>query len=149
MKNSVKYDWKRRMCSSLFALLLAILLAAGWQAKRTFGLPFSSVLGLDSGKVTHIAICSAKNETLHITREEDVQAFMSYLSDFRYADVFDINAPFFQTRAGCGPENWIELYGSSGRLLKRLDIHEESVIQNGVWYYNADSVYFAPLLHLP
>ncbi len=135
MKNTVKEDWKRRVCAVITALLVMLVIMALWCRGRSF----ARVLQIGSEDVGRIVVVRGRDPEQEITDRETIDGIMSCVNHFRYMTYFD-------RRHLCGVAGYyIKLYSQGGRELSRLNFTDEAVLVYNCDVYMASSPYFADL----
>ena len=119
MKNTVKEDWKRRLCAVITALLVMLVIMALWCRGRSF----AKVLQIGSEDVGRIVVVRRGTSDLEITDREAIDALMSTINRFRYHAYYDRTGI-----AGCLGERYVTLYSQGGQELSRLTFTDESVM---------------------
>lgn len=136
MKNTVKEDWKRRICATLTVLLAMLVIMALWCRGRSF----AKILQIGSEDVGRIVVARSGTSNLEITDRESIDAFMSCVNHFRYNTYFDRSH-----LSGCMPDDYVKLFSRSGKELSLLLFTDEAVLVYNNDVYIANSPYFANL----
>lgn len=136
MQNTVKENWKRRICATITVLVVMCVIAALW----SYGRSFAKVLQAGSGDVARIVVTRRDSTAIEYTDRESIDAFMSCINGFRYNIVLDNS-----DRSGCWPDNLVKLFDPFGRQIRSFSLYDDALMIDPAHIYRCSTPYFSSL----